>query len=81
MLTLSLSEFLVSNFIELIQSLFQSHEGDGAFLFWSKEILGASLILALFWVLAQLAVLILNKWGTRLTSFTSTDLDLSLIHI
>ncbi len=75
MLTLSLSEFLVSNFIELIQALFQSHEGDGAFLFWSKEILGASLILALFWVLAQLAVMILNKWGTRLTSFTSTDLD------
>lgn len=65
----------MSNYIELIQALFQTHEGDGVFLFWSKEILGASLILALFWVLAQLVIMILNKWGTRLTAFTSSDLD------
>ncbi len=44
-------------------------------LFWAKEILGALLIITLFLVLAQLAVLILSKWGAKLTSFTSTDLD------
>jgi small-conductance mechanosensitive channel len=58
-----------------IVELFQSHEGDGFLLFWSKEILVAMLILALFWALAHLTVAILNKWGTRLTSFTATDLD------
>ena len=44
-------------------------------LFWAKEILVALLILALFWVLSRLVVMILNKWGRRLTAFTSTDLD------
>lgn len=44
-------------------------------LIWAKEILGALLILALFWLLAQLVVMVLNKWGRRLTTFTSTDLD------
>lgn len=44
-------------------------------LFWAKELLGALLIMALFWALSQLVVMILNKWGKRLTAFTSTDLD------
>lgn len=44
-------------------------------LFWAKELLVAMLILALFWLLSQLVVMILNKWGLRLTAFTSTDLD------
>ncbi len=42
---------------------------------WAKDILGALLILALFWVLSQLVVMMLNKWGRRLARFTSTDLD------
>ncbi len=44
-------------------------------LLWAKEILGALLILALFWVLAQVASLFLTKWGKRLASSTATDLD------
>lgn len=44
-------------------------------LFWAKEILGALLILALFWLLSHLVVMMLNRWGKRLTAFTATDLD------
>lgn len=60
---------------DFILSLFEVREGDGVLLFWAKEILVALLILALFWVLSALAVMMLNKWGRRLTAFTSTDLD------
>ena len=63
------------SFIEFIQKLLQIQEGDGFLLFWAKEILGALLILSLFWMLAQLVVMILNKWGSRLTAFTTSDLD------
>lgn len=75
MSTQSSSECSVNRFFGFIQRLTQTQEGDGALLFWAKEILGALLILALFWVLAHLAVMMLNKWGRRLTSFTSSDLD------
>jgi len=53
----------------------QAEESDGFLLFWSKEILAALLILALFWILSQVAVMFLNKWGIRLARFTATDLD------
>ncbi|MDD2583031.1 MAG: mechanosensitive ion channel, partial [Desulfuromonadaceae bacterium] len=65
----------MSSLIDVIQGLLQAQEGDGFLLFWAKEILGALLILALFWLLSQLVVMVLNKWGSKLTSFTSTDLD------
>ncbi len=65
----------MNSLIELILGLIEAQEGDGTLLYWAKEILGALLILALFWVLSQLVVMILNKWGTRLTAFTSSDLD------
>ncbi len=65
----------MNRFLRFILELFQSQEGDGILLYWAKEILGALLILALFWVLSNLVVMILNKWGRRLTAFTSTDLD------
>lgn len=65
----------VNRFIGFIQGFLQTQEGDGFLLFWAKEILGALLILALFWLLSNLVVMILNKWGRRLTAFTSTDLD------
>ncbi|MDD2898153.1 MAG: mechanosensitive ion channel family protein [Desulfuromonadaceae bacterium] len=60
---------------EFILEFFQSQESDGFLLFWAREILGALLILAFFWMLSNLIVWVLNKWGTRLTSFTATDLD------
>jgi small-conductance mechanosensitive channel len=65
----------VNNLPAIILEYFQSQENDGFLLFWAKEILGALLILALFWMLSNLVVWVLNKWGKRLTSFTSTDLD------
>lgn len=65
----------VNRFLEFILGFLKTQEGDGFLLFWAKELLGALLILALFWLLSHLAVMILNKWGRRLTAFTSTDLD------
>jgi small-conductance mechanosensitive channel len=65
----------VNSFIAFIREYIQAQEGDTLQLIWAKEILGALLILALFWVMSQLIVMVLNKWGRRLTSFTSTDLD------
>lgn len=61
--------------LSFVQMIFRSQDADGPILFWAKEILGALLILAFFWMLAQLVVMVLNKWGRRLASFTSTDLD------
>ena len=58
-----------------IKGIFQIQAGDGFMLYWAKEILLSLLILALFWGLSGLIVKMLNKWGGRLTAFTSTDLD------
>ena len=65
----------MNRFIGFIQGILQPQEGDSFMLFWAKETLGALLILALFWLLSHLVVMMLNKWGRRLTAFTSTDLD------
>ncbi len=65
----------VNRVLGFIQGVLQAQEGDSFLLFWAKELLVALLILALFWALSHLAVMVLNKWGRRLTSFTSTDLD------
>ena len=65
----------MNNLFSVLNRLLQPQAGDGTILFWAKEILGALLILAFFWMLAQIACLLLNKWGKRLTAFTATDLD------
>lgn len=65
----------MNRFLEIVKGLLFAEIGDGTALFWAKEILGALLILALFWMLSQLVVKMLNKWGRRLTAFTATDLD------
>lgn len=65
----------MNRLLTFMQSLVQVQEGDSTMLFWAKEVLGALLILALFWLLSHLVVMMLNKWGRRLTAFTSTDLD------
>lgn len=59
----------------LVERLLFPQEGDGPLLFWAKEILVALLILSVFWMLAQVAGLFLNKWGKRLAAFTNSDLD------
>jgi len=58
-----------------IQGLFLTQETDDFLLYWAKEILGALLIISVFWMLSNLTVMVLNKWGRRLTAFTKTDLD------
>ncbi|WP_367618988.1 mechanosensitive ion channel family protein [Pelotalea chapellei] len=65
----------MNRLLALIQGLFFPQDTDDTMLLWAKEILGALLILAFFYMLAQLAALALGKWGKRLASFTSTDLD------
>lgn len=75
MWTLSSGGSSVDRLLIIIQGLLVPRDTDGTVLFWAKEILGALLILAFFWMLAQLIGLFLGKWGKRLTSFTRTDLD------
>ncbi|RII25274.1 MAG: mechanosensitive ion channel protein MscS [Geobacter sp.] len=65
----------VNKLFTILQTLLRTQDSDGFLLYWAKEILGALLIVALFWMLAQLVCLMLNKWGKRLTTFTRTDLD------
>lgn len=65
----------MNSFLVFIQELLQTQEDDAFLLFWAKEILGALLVLALFWLLSQLVVMVLDKWVRRVTAFSSTDLD------
>ena len=65
----------MNSILRFIQSFLRPESGDSFLLFWAKEVLGAVLLIALFWVISRLAVLLLNRWGGRLTSFTATDLD------
>lgn len=65
----------MNNLSDFIQGLLRPEDSDGAVLFWAKEILGALLILSFFWMLSQMAGMVLEKWGRKLTAFTSTDLD------
>ena len=75
MLTPFSSGCSVNRPLDFILAFLKAQEGEGFLLFWAKEILGALLILALFWLLSSLVVKALNKWGRRLASFTATDLD------
>ena len=61
--------------MDSIVDFYRLQEGDSLYLYWMKELLVASLIFALFWVLAKLLRYLLTVWGPRLTSFTATDLD------
>lgn len=65
----------MNNVFEILMQLFKPQETDGTIILWAKELLVAALILALFWMLSQLVSQFLVKWGKKLTSFTSTDLD------
>lgn len=47
----------------------------GTFLFWTKEIVVALLILLLFWLISRIVRYVLIRWAPRFTSFTATDLD------
>lgn len=70
----------MNRFFEFITQLLRPQETDGTVLLWAKELLVAALIIALFWMLSQMVSLFLAKWGRKLTSFTSTDLDDRILH-
>lgn len=65
----------MSRMFDFLQALLRPQGSDGFMTFWAKEILGALIIIGLFWMLSQLVGMILNRWGKRLTAFTATDLD------
>lgn len=75
MWTPSSGGYSVNSIYGFIQGLLHPQAGDGPLLFWAKEILGALLIIAFFWMVSQLVTLFLKRWGGRLTAFTRTDLD------
>lgn len=61
-------------FDRIIQ-LVSHQEGDSSLLFWLRELLVATVIFFLFWLLSRLVGWFLRVWGPRLTSFTKSDLD------
>ena len=63
-----------SRILDILQIFLRPQETDGAFLVWAKELLAALLILTAFWLLAQLISLLLNKYGRKLTVFSSPDM-------
>ena len=65
----------MSKLFATLQALFMPQVTDTSMLFWAKEILGALLILAFFWGLAELISAVLGRWGRVLTAFTKTELD------
>ncbi len=59
----------------LIIALLVPSDGDGAAIFWAKHLLSATITIAAFWFLSQGVAALIRRWGGRLTSFTTTDLD------
>ncbi len=66
--------------MDRILGFYRLQESDSLYLFWMKELLVAVIIFALFWVAARLLRYFLATWGSRLTAFTSTDLDDRILH-
>jgi len=66
--------------VNSILDYFRLQESDSLYLFWTKELLVAILIFALFWLLAKLLRYIMTTWVPKFTSFTSTDLDDRILH-
>jgi MscS family membrane protein len=66
----SVSSLLLS----FLQTFLRPQETDGSILIWAKELLAALLILTAFWLLAQLIILLLNRYGRKLAVFSSADM-------
>ena len=60
---------------ELLITLLAPGAGDGTALFWAKHLLLATLIVAGFWLVSQLASQLIGRLGGKLAAFTATDLD------
>ncbi len=61
--------------VEALITTFIPSSTDAGALFWAKRLLVALLVFGCFWLLAQAACYIINRWGSKITSFTATDLD------
>jgi MscS family membrane protein len=55
--------------------MFEPRVSDSFLQLWAKHLLDALLILALFWLLSELARILLTRWGRKLAAFTKTELD------
>lgn len=65
----------MSSLSEFIITVFMPEVGDAGLLFWAKRLLVTMIIFGCFWLLAQLVSFVINRWGSKIASFTSTDLD------
>ena len=64
----------MSNLQALITA-FIPMEGDAGLLFWAKRLLVAMIVFSLFWLLSKAICYGINRWGSKIASFTTTDLD------
>jgi len=65
----------VSKLFALLQAMFEPRISDAFLQFWAKHLLDALLIIALFWLLSELARIVLSRWGRVLARFTKTELN------
>lgn len=61
--------------LEAFITTFIPSSTDAGSIFWAKRLLVALIIFGGFWLLSQTTCAILNRWGSKVTSFTATDLD------
>ncbi len=71
----SSSGCLVNNLFLLISETFTAANTDLTPVFWAKKLLFATIVFAVFWLSSQALCYIINRWGAKVTSFTSTELD------
>jgi MscS family membrane protein len=65
----------VSSLLQFIIATFMPSTSDAGLLFWAKRLLLALIVFAAFWLLSQGICYIINRWGSKIASFTATDLD------
>jgi len=65
----------VPSLLEALITTFIPSSTDAGALFWAKRLLVALIVFGCFWLLAQVTCYIINRWGSKITSFTATDLD------
>lgn len=65
----------MSSLVQFIITIFMPSNSDAGLLFWAKRLLVAMLVFGCFWLLAQAVCYIINRWGSKITAFTATDLD------
>lgn len=65
----------MSKLFALLQAMFEPRVSDAFLQYWAKHLLDALLIIALFWLLSELARIVLNRSGRVLARFTKTELN------